>query len=59
MAIKKIKINVYEDDLTDIFNSRTFCLFEDIEKIKNGLAKGGSLDNAVVIKDDIILNEKD
>ena len=27
------KINVYEDDLIDIFNSRTFCLFEDIEKI--------------------------
>ncbi len=28
------KINVYEDDLNDVFNSRTFCLFEDIEKIK-------------------------
>jgi UDP-3-O-[3-hydroxymyristoyl] N-acetylglucosamine deacetylase len=28
------KINVYEDDLVDIFNSRTFCLFEDIEFIK-------------------------
>ena len=52
---QKNKVNVYEDDLTDIFNSRTFCLFEDIEKIKkNGLAKGGSLDNAVVVKDDII-----
>ena len=51
------KINVYEDDLTDIFNSRTFCLFEDVEKIrKNGFAKGGSLDNAIVIKDDKILN---
>ena len=56
---QKNKVKVYEDDLTDIFNSRTFCLFEDIEKIKkNGLAKGGSLDNAVVVKDDIILNEK-
>ena len=45
------KINVYEDDLNDIFNSRTFCLYEDIEKIKSlGLAKGGSLDNAVVVK---------
>ena len=28
------KINVYEDDLNDIFNSRTFCLYEDIENIK-------------------------
>ncbi|MBD1174964.1 UDP-3-O-[3-hydroxymyristoyl] N-acetylglucosamine deacetylase [Pelagibacterales bacterium SAG-MED01] len=52
------KINVYEDNLRDIFNSRTFCLFEDIEAIKkNGLAKGGSLDNAIVVKDDDILNE--
>ena len=51
------KVNVYEDDLTDIYNSRTFCLFEDIELIKkNGLAKGGSLNNAVVVKDDSILN---
>ena len=52
------KINVYEDDLNDIFNSRTFCLYEDIEKIKSlGLAKGGSLDNAIVVKGKKILNE--
>ena len=56
---QKNKINVYEDNLRDIFNSRTFCLFEDIEAIKkNGLAKGGSLDNAIVVKDDDILNEE-
>ncbi len=55
---QKNKINVYKDNLDDIFNSRTFCLFEDIEKIKkNGLAKGGSLDNAIVVKDDKILND--
>ena len=54
----KNKVKVYEDDLTDIYNSRTFCLFEDVEKIKsNGLAKGGSLENAIVVKDDKILNE--
>ena len=52
------KVKVYEDDLTDVYNSRTFCLFEDIEFIKkNGLAKGGSLDNAIVVKDKEILNE--
>ncbi len=52
------KINVYQDNLQDIFNSRTFCLFEDIEAIKKvGLAKGGSLDNAIVVKDNKILNE--
>ena len=51
------KIKVYEDDLSDIYNSRTFCLFEDIEMIKkNGLAKGGSLNNAIVVKDSKILN---
>ena len=56
---QKNKINVYEDNLRDIFNSRTFCLFEDIEAIKkNGLAKGGSLDNAIIVKDDDILNEE-
>ena len=55
---QKNKVNVYEEDLVDIFNSRTFCLFEDIEKIKkNGLARGGSLDNAIVVKDKTILNE--
>ena len=54
---QKNKINIYEDDLNDIFNSRTFCLFEDIENIKKkGFAQGGSLDNAVVVKDDKVLN---
>ncbi len=51
------KVKVFEDDLTDIYNSRTFCLFEDIELIKkNGLAKGGSLENAIVVNDNKILN---
>jgi len=55
---QKNKVNVYEENLVDIFNSRTFCLYEDIEKIKkNGLARGGSLDNAIVVKDKTILNE--
>ena len=53
------RINVYEDDLTEVFDSRTFCLYEDIEEIKKiGLAKGGSLDNAVVVKDNKVLNEE-
>ena len=52
------KINVYEDDLSEIINSRTFCLFEDIEKLKKmNLAKGGSLKNAVVVKGTEVLNE--
>ena len=55
---QKNKINVFEDKLDDVFNSRTFCLYEDIEKLKKlGLGKGGSLENAIVVKDDKILNE--
>ncbi len=51
------KVKVYEDDLRDIYSSRTYCLFEDIEMIKkNGLAKGGSLENAIVVKGEEILN---
>ena len=51
------KVKVYEDDLRDIYNSRTYCLYEDIETIKkSGLAKGGSLENAIVVKDNKILN---
>jgi UDP-3-O-[3-hydroxymyristoyl] N-acetylglucosamine deacetylase len=54
---QKNKISVYQDNLEDIFNSRTFCLYEDIEAIKKvGLAKGGSLENAIVVKKDKILN---
>ncbi len=54
---QKNKVKVYDDDLADIYKSRTFCLFEDIEFIKkSGLAKGGSLNNAIVVKDDKILN---
>jgi len=51
------KVKVYEDDLTEIYDSRTYCLYEDIEMIKkNGLAKGGSLKNAIVVKEKEILN---
>ena len=40
----------------EISNARTFCFFEEIEYlIKNGLIKGGSLENAVVIRDDAVL----
>ena len=54
---QKNKVKVYEDDLSDIYNSRTYCLYEDIEKIKSlGLAKGGSLENAIVVKGNEILN---
>ena len=53
---KEFKLS--NDDLSSIYSSRTFCLYEDIDNIKRmGLAKGGSLDNAIVVQGDKILNE--
>jgi len=41
---------------TELADARTFCFYEEIEYlIKNGLIKGGSLENAVVIRDDAVL----
>ena len=55
---QKNKINIFEDNLENIFNSRTFCLYEDIEKLKKlNLGKGGSLENAIVVKNNKILNK--
>ena len=55
---QKNVIDFQKDNLIDVINSRTFCLFEDIAKIKKiGLAKGGSLDNAVVVDKNKVLNE--
>ena len=51
-------VKVYDSDLTDIYNARTFCLYEDIEKLKAmNLARGGSLDNALVVKGNKVLNK--
>ena len=59
IGIQRNLVKVYESDLTDVYNSRTFCLFEDVKKLKEmGLAKGGNLENAVVVKDNEILNEE-
>ena len=53
------KVSVFEDDLTNVYNSRTFCLFEDIEKLKKmGLGKGGSLENALVVKGNSLMNKE-
>ena len=51
-------IDFQKDNLDEVSSSRTFCLFEDIEKIKkSGLAKGGSLQNALVVDKDKVLND--
>ena len=51
-------INFHSDNLEEVEESRTFCLYDDIQKIKKmGLAKGGSLDNAIVVDQNKVLNE--
>ena len=59
IGTQRNSIDVYKSNLEDIYSSRTFCLFEDIEKLRsNNLALGGSLDNAIVVKDNQVLNNE-
>ena len=58
ISTQRKSVRLSNDNLDSVYNSRTFCLFEDIEKIKQlGLGKGGSLENAVVVEDNKVLNE--
>lgn len=42
---------------TELSRARSFCLYDEIERMKAaGLARGGSLDNAVVIDGDRVMN---
>jgi UDP-3-O-[3-hydroxymyristoyl] N-acetylglucosamine deacetylase len=51
-------VDVYNSNLSEIYDSRTFCLYEDVKKLQSmGFALGGSLDNAIVVKDDEVLNK--
>ena len=59
IGTQRNKVNIFNDDLKQIFESRTFCLYKDVEKLKNaGLAQGGSLENAVVVGEKEILNKE-
>ncbi len=59
IAKQKNEIDLHGNNLKDVYEARTFCLFEDIEKIKNsGLAKGGSLENAIVVKEYEVVNKE-
>ena len=45
-----------ESWVRELAQARTFCFFEEIEYlIRNGLIRGGSLENAVIIRDDAVL----
>jgi UDP-3-O-[3-hydroxymyristoyl] N-acetylglucosamine deacetylase len=55
---RKVVKNI-QNNYKEIFNARTFCHQEDLEKIfAMGLAKGGSLDNAIVISGKKVLNQE-
>ena len=55
---RRQEFKLSSNDLSQIYNSRTFCLYEDIDFIKSqGLAKGGSLENAIVVRGNEILND--
>jgi UDP-3-O-[3-hydroxymyristoyl] N-acetylglucosamine deacetylase len=44
---------------SEIGRARTFGFFEEVEQLREkGFARGGSLDNAIVIKDDRVMNEE-
>jgi UDP-3-O-[3-hydroxymyristoyl] N-acetylglucosamine deacetylase len=66
IAFDRAPIKTQSCDLTltpanfkgQISRARTFGFFEEAEQLqKMGLARGGSLDNAIIIKGDSILNE--
>ncbi|ACD67313.1 MAG TPA: UDP-3-O-[3-hydroxymyristoyl] N-acetylglucosamine deacetylase [Sulfurihydrogenibium sp.] len=42
-----------------VYTARTYCFLEEVEYLKkNGLAKGGSLENAVVFHNNQVINEE-
>ena len=58
IGTQRNKVNIFNDNLCEIFESRTFCLYKDVENLKKaGFAKGGSLNNAIVVDEKEILNK--
>ena len=57
---QKVEADLRDPDFVDdVLSARTFCMRKDIEAMwAAGLARGGSLDNAVVVDGDEILNEE-
>lgn len=48
-----------QDNFFDLCDARTFCHFDEIEMMRSrGLALGGSLENAVVVNNETVLNDE-
>ncbi len=57
LQTRTIELNREEDFENDVSPARTFGFLKDVEMLrKNGLALGGSLENAIVVDSDRILN---
>ena len=50
ISTQRNKINILEDNLSDVFNSRTFCLYEDIDKLKKLVSILLILEENILIK---------
>lgn len=58
IGYQKVVYNHSGEAFEHIARARTFCHQDDVAKLReNGLALGGSLDNAVVVSDDKVINE--
>jgi len=59
-AIGQQHLYYHHDDgqfATDLASARTFCLYKNVEMMRQaGLAQGGSLENAIVVDDGEIMN---
>lgn len=54
---KRFTFNQFKDNYNLVSPARTYCFYEEVEFLKSlGLAKGGSLENAVVFKEETVLN---
>jgi UDP-3-O-[3-hydroxymyristoyl] N-acetylglucosamine deacetylase len=54
---QRLGVDFSEKLFTEICEARTFCHINDVNKMREmGLARGGSLDNAIVVDDDKVMN---
>ena len=52
-------VSVYQDDLSEVYNSRTFCLYEELVGMrKRGLLKGATLESGLVFLSNVISKEE-
>jgi UDP-3-O-[3-hydroxymyristoyl] N-acetylglucosamine deacetylase len=59
IGVQSFSLNIAQADFAELCGARTFCHFDEIESMRrNGLALGGSLENAVFVNNECVLNEE-